>query len=398
MPARLRWVAPLFMVTAAFGGGVFWAVFRGVPGQDWVVFHTAAALARAGDWQTLADPQAFTDTLNRTHAAWFAAPLVFHPWVYPPVTLVLALAFGWLPYPLSLMAFLSVSLSALLAALWPWMPDRKDRALLAGGVLLCPATAFTLGAGQLSFLIAAFVVAGVRWLPSRPALAGAVLGLLCIKPQFAPLIPVALVAGRHWRAVGGAAASVTGLVVLSIVFGGLHPWEDWLRLAFGVNPAQAGLVHAVRIYDQSVHTCLLILGVSSNLAAMGQLLALAISALCVWRAFARPMQAELRLIVLLCATIFGAPHVGGYDHVLVAVACTIALLAGTPGLVVPAAGAWVATLLNPPALVALLGLPVLTVLSALTPLLVAALMGAAVLAGDVAMPARSRRAYRGVRG
>ena len=96
---------------APFGWLLFWAVFHEVPGQDWVVFHTAAARLYAHDLAMLADPRAFTDELNRSHAAWFVHPIsVLHPFIYPPVTLLLAAAFGWLPYLWSLIAFLAVTL------------------------------------------------------------------------------------------------------------------------------------------------------------------------------------------------------------------------------------------------------------------------------------------------
>ncbi len=375
----LRRIVLLLACAAPFGWAMFWAVFHNVPGQDWVVFHTAAGLARARDWRTLADPQAFTDLLNWTHRAWLGAPLKFHPWVYPPVTLVLAAAFGWMSYPWSLAVFLGTSLAALLAALWPWRAEPRERALLIILVLVCPATAFNLGAGQLGFLVAALVTGGVFLLPAQPELAGVLLGLLCLKPQFAPLVPVALLAGRHFRAMAGAAFSAAWLIAMSLALFGTRVWTDWLHLATGANPMRGGLVDAVRIYDQSIHTCLRILGTGELSAGIGQVVALAISAICVWQAFAQPSAPWRRLVVLLCAMIFAAPHVGGYDHVLVAVAAALVLLErpSRPSTLL-AAGAWLATMFNPPALIAVLGMPVLTALSALTPLLVGGLMAVTV--------------------
>ena len=123
-----RRIVLAFACLAPFGWAMFLTVFHNVPGQDWVVFHEAARLARTGDFHTLADPRAFTDLLNWTHRAWFAQPLAFHPWVYPPVALLLALAFGFLPYLASLLAFLAFSGIALLAALWPWARTPPARA------------------------------------------------------------------------------------------------------------------------------------------------------------------------------------------------------------------------------------------------------------------------------
>ncbi len=364
--AQLRPAVLLCACLAPLGWAAFWAVFHTVPGQDWVVFHTAAARLFAGDVAMLSDPLAFTVALNRTHAAWFAQPLLFHPWVYPPVTLLLAAAFGWLPYLASLYGFLAVSCLALLAALWGW-ESRGRRAWLVCGVLACPASAFTIGSGQLSFMVAACVVAGLGWLRARPVCAGLVLSLLCMKPQFALLVPVALLAGRHWRAAASACLGGAMLVAASVAVAGLGAWTAWLHLATGGDPQLGPLIQAVRVYDQSVHRCLEILGAGVTMAGTGQLLAIGIAAVCVGVVFHSRAAPRRQLIVLSCAMVFGAPHVGDYDDVLLALAATLCLLDAR--LTWLAAGLWLSPMLNPPGLVAVLNVRVLTCLSALTPLL-----------------------------
>jgi hypothetical protein len=365
-----RPVVLAFAALAPFGWLLFWAVFHTVPGQDWVVFHTAAALFRAHDLATLADPRAFTDAMNRTHAAWFPKPIsVLHPWVYPPVTMVLALAFGWLPYMASLLAFLGVTIGAMLAALWTWQARLRDKGALLGLVLLCPATAFAIGAGQLSFLIAAAVMAGLRLLDSRPFVAGACFSLLCLKPQFVPLIPVALLAGRHWRAVAGGLAGGAALVAASTAITGAGEWFRWIDLASGRNPLLGRLIDVVRVYDQSVHTCLRTLGFSDGVAGIGQMAAIGAAAVCIAVAFARRTEARHRAIILLLGLVAGAPHVGDYDYLLVAIAAMLILLDAAPRMrweIALAAACWLAPAFNPPALIAALHVPVLTAISALT--------------------------------
>jgi hypothetical protein len=376
--AAHRRVALAFIVAAPFGWLLFWAVFHTVPGQDWVVFHTAASLFRAGDVVTLADPRAFTDAMNRTHAAWFPRPIaVLHPFIYPPVTLLLALAFGWMPYLGSLGSFLGVTMAAMVAALWSWEATLRGRLTLVGFVLLCPATAYIIGSGQLSFLIAAAVLAGMSLLDTRPFVAGLVFSLLCLKPQFVPLIPVALLAGRYWRAIAGGLAGGLLLVVLSAAVVGLGQWTAWIRLATGENPVLGKMIDVVRVYDQSVHTCLRLLGFSDEIAGIGQVLAIVFAALCVFYAFVRRLPLRQRTIVLLLGLVAGSPHVGDYDDILPAIAVLLILLEARR---VPrweaalAASVWLATMFNPPALMAVLGW-VWRDLSALTCALPIALMG-----------------------
>ena len=369
MPSLRR--AILFCACLApLGWALFWAVFHTVPGQDWVVFHTAAARLFAGDLAMLSDPRAFTDEMNRSHAAIFTHPItVLHPFIYPPVTLMLAVAFCWLPYVASLVAFLAVTAALLAAALWRWEPDSRRRVWLAAGVFACPATAYTIGSGQLSFLVVACVLAGMAWLDTRPFLAGLAFSLLCLKPQFVPLIPVALLAGRHWRAIAGGFAGGIGLVLASTAMTGVGAWVAWVRLATGQNPLLGRMIDVVRVYDQSVHTCLRLLGLGEGAAGAGQLAAGALSAACIWIVFARRPAAPLRqrLIVLLCALVFGAPHVGDYDHMLLAVAAVLTMLEGRH--VWLAAFVWLAPMFNPPALIAVIGVPALVWASAMTPLL-----------------------------
>ncbi len=354
---------------APLGWMLFWAVFHTVPGQDWVVFHTAAARLFAGDLTLLSDPRAFTDELNRSHAAIFQRPIALHPFIYPPVTLLLAAVFGWLPYLTSLAVFLATTATLLVAALWQWEATAGRRAWLIAGVFACPATAFTLGSGQLSFLVAACVLAGMAWLEKRPFLAGLVFSLLCLKPQFVPLIPVALLAGRHWRAVAGGFAGGLSLVLVSLAVAGVDAWAAWIRFASGQNLQLGRMIDAVRVYDQSVHTCLRLLGFADGVASAGQLAASVLSAACVWVVFARrhAMPERQRLIVLLCAMVFGAPHVGDYDHVMLAVAAVLTMLESRH--VWLAAFVWLAPMFNPPALIAVIGVPALVWASAMTPLL-----------------------------
>jgi len=69
--------------------------------------------------------------------------------------------------------------------------------------LAFPATIWTIGYGQNAFLTAALLGAGTLLLDGRPAVAGVLLGMLCYKPHFALLVPVALLAGRRWLAIRG---------------------------------------------------------------------------------------------------------------------------------------------------------------------------------------------------
>ena len=383
-PAGLLFCVVLMLIVAPLGWAMFYAVFARFPGQDWVVFHTAAQRFFAGDLGLLLEPHRFTAEINRSHAAWLGAPLEFHPWVDPPPSLLLFLPFGLLPYMVSYWSFLALSAAAMVSALWPWAPTARRRALLFAGVALSPFTAFNIGAGQLGFMITALLVGGVWLMPRRPVLAGLLFSLVALKPTFGLMIPVALLAGRHWRALVSCTAGVIVLCTASVLAFGLDLWGGWFGFVAGFDPRFAGVVDALHRFDQSVFTSLHTLGAAPGMANAAQIGAVLLGVGCVWVAFARPMTRQSRLVVLLCAAMLAGPHVAGYDAVMLAVASTLVLLdvergqAGASMLWLGTA-VWLSAAITPPALIAVLGQPWLTALSACMPLLTAALMIAVLL-------------------
>src|SRR5258706_16321345 len=74
--------------------------------------------------------------------------------------------------------------------------------------LAAPAVFVNAVRGQNGTWTAALCGGGLSLLERRPLLAGGLLGLLIYKPQLGLLIPVALLAGRHWRASKGVAVSL----------------------------------------------------------------------------------------------------------------------------------------------------------------------------------------------
>jgi hypothetical protein len=347
----LRVAAPIMAAAAAIGWALIYLIFRTTPGQDWMVFDTAAKAWLHNDIPLLLNGPRFTAVLNATHP-WLRQPLVFHPWVYPPYTMLLALPFGLLPWWLNYTAFLSLSFAGLVAALRPWAPQ-NHRALSLAAIILCPATAFTLGAGQNSFMSAGLVTAGIWFMHRRPPLAGLLLGLLAFKPQLALLVPVALAAAGAWPAMAYAAATGAALLAASLVIPGTALWAGWLHLFLSGDPAFHQWVNAGRIYGQSVFTCLRLAGLPEAAANAGQLAAILFAAVCVWRAYRARLPEPERLAALLAAMVLAAPHIGDYDALLLGIAATLILAQGAirpfRPLEAPLAVAiWASTAFEPP--------------------------------------------------
>jgi len=191
---------------------------------DFGVFWTAADLAPEHP-ELLYDPEAVTRAQS-----WLAPgddkP---RPWAYPPTTLLLVLPLAWLPFWTSYAVWVAAGLASVLLVTWRWVrpaPGGAGLLLLVG----TPPVLLAAVSGQTTLALAPLVLAGLAQLPRRPVLAGALLGVaLVVKPQLLVLTPVALLAGRHLRALAAALAAALVLVLASVAALGWQPWEDWLR-------------------------------------------------------------------------------------------------------------------------------------------------------------------------
>jgi hypothetical protein len=280
-------------------------------------------------------------------------PEPFPLFPYPPVFLLLVLPFAALPVGWSLAVSQLLSFAGLALAVRRLAPDRSAYVFLVGALMLCPAASNNVLAGQNAFLALALIAGGVLWRRDRPLLAGALLGLLIFKPQYFLLLPVALLAARDWRALTGMALSALLFMAASVALFGPGLWWDWINVY--LHPQHTMAVNATdwgHMWDESVSTCLALLGAPGWLAKTGQGLAMLAAAAAVWRAFRRDQPAEVQLGILLAAALLASPHVSPYDLVFAALgglilAARLGEGARALALIVPLM-AWLAPLYNPP--------------------------------------------------
>ncbi len=305
------WSAVLLVVeliAAAFATlwthGVFTTVQPAT--TDFSSFYAAGRLALGADPALVYDQAAH-------YAAQQAATLpgVEHNvFFYPPVFLLLLAPLARLPYLVgfAVLAGLGLALYLPVGARVLGLPG--VRGLLP--VLAFPSVVWAIGMGQNSLLTAAIFGAGLLLLDRRPVLAGLVLGLLCYKPHFGLLLPVALAAGRHWRAFAAAAFSVAGLVAVTLLLFGWQTWHAYL-LAFA---GSGGVYTSGKVSFGAFVTpfgAALLLGAPPAVAGSVQAVALVLTAgavAWVWHG-AAPLAA--RASVLLAATLLAVPLALFYD-------------------------------------------------------------------------------------
>jgi hypothetical protein len=144
-----------------------------------------------------------------------------HPWPYPPTALLIDLPLARLPYFLSLAAWLAVTLGLYLLVLYRTAPHLLT---MVWGLAFF-GTFQNFYFGQNGFLSAALLGGGLLLLERFPLTGGAVLGLVSYKPHLAALVPLALLAGRRWRALAGTVVSAVGLALASLW---VFPADIWV--------------------------------------------------------------------------------------------------------------------------------------------------------------------------
>ncbi len=189
-------------------------------GADFSYLYAASSLALAGhpvDVYDLSKLQAVERSIFETE--------INMPWHYPPSFLLIILPLSLVPYLYALLLWLFTTLSFYLIAVYRNAPHPLTPWL----TLAFPGTFVNFICGQNGFLSAALLSGGLVLLDSRPLLGGLVLGLMSYKPHLAWLIPLALAAGRHWRALAGASISALASVVVSSLVFGVESWQAFLQ-------------------------------------------------------------------------------------------------------------------------------------------------------------------------
>lgn len=305
---RLRLAAMAVALLFLFIGVVALVTMLGDPYQmDFVSYWAAARLVLQGN-----PAGAYDVTLHRA-VELGAIPLAGAlPFAYPPCFLLVLAPFGLLAYPAAAAAWVLLTFAAYGAALRRWAPDRIWLALSFPPLLVNAIT------GQAGFLTAALFVGGMKLLPKRPFAAGLLLGLLAVKPQLGLLLPLALLAGREWRAIAGAAAAAIGLVLTSLILFGWAPWQAWLGNAGLIaSIASEGLAGWHRM--ASVYGALRFAGLAAAPAWIAHALvalAAAGAACLIWYRTGDP---RAKAAALAAATALASPYLFVYDMLILVV-------------------------------------------------------------------------------
>ncbi len=270
-------------------------------GTDFLAFWGAGHVTLAGD------PAAAYDLAMQERVQTGTGSTGWFAFVNPPPFLFAVAPFGALPFPLAWLAWVIVTF-----ALWAWASIRAFPRLWLL-VLAYPGALIAAGHAQNGLLTGALLVLAAGELARRPALSGAAIGALVIKPHLAVLAPFWFAAGKQWRAFIAAGVFAVGLVGLSwLVFGGATlagyatSWRASSALMVEDNPDF--FLRMTTFYSQ----VRMFVGGDAALAVGGlSALAMIAIALASWRHFAGDARATGAAV--LAATALATPYLFNYD-------------------------------------------------------------------------------------
>lgn len=291
------------------------------PYSDFVSFYAAGDMARSGRAVDVYRPRAHYADEQRIMGKEDAPYAAFF---YPPVFLLACLPLAFFSYAGAAIIWLFAGISAYLAGI-SRIVDRR-LTLLAG--IAAPAAFLNAQYGQNAFFTTGLMGGGLWLIDRKPFRAGLLLGMLCYKPHFGLVLPLALLAGRRWRALAGAAASVALLVAISGAAFGIDAWRGFFSVMdFARDAFAAGKVEFWKF--ATVFASFRLLGADVPLAYAAEVATTAFALAGVVWIWARGVAPWTRNAALVVATMLVAPVFLEYDLLLAILPVLWLVRAGT---------------------------------------------------------------------
>lgn len=281
---------------------------------DFISFFAAGRLADLGTPALAYDP-AHHRAMEQAVFGNAALPYAYF-FFYPPTFLVVCAVLALIPWYLGAFAVWVIATGALfVAALKAILKDWR----LTIAFLSFPAAAATVGIGQNALLTAGLIGFGTYFVDRKPVVAGLLFGALVYKPHLAMMIPVALLAGRNWRAVAAMAASALAVIAVSLAWFGTDTWQAFLAdadaAAASFVSGRVGFAGLVSLFGAAR-----LAGVGAVAAEAIQVVVALAGAAAVAVVWARRRSLPVRALVLIAAGLIAPPVILFYDLLPAAIA------------------------------------------------------------------------------
>lgn len=284
--------------------------------MDFASFWAAAVMALHGNAPAVYDVAAHQIVQDQA-----AAARSFMPFAYPPPFLLALVPFGMPPYGIA-------------AALWViagfglyWASAKGSWPESGWYAAAFPPVLANCMIGQSGLLTGAMFLAGATQFASSPFLSGLLFGCLIVKPQLGILLPIAFLAGGHFRAFAGAALSAVTLLLVAALIYGVETYRAMVDAlpGYSVVAFESDLAWRKMV---SIYASLRLIGVPGPLAWSVQMLVAVLATVTtavVWR---RCSDVGLKLAILFAATALISPYLFVYDLVMLLLPFMVLLLTG----------------------------------------------------------------------
>lgn len=282
-------------------------------GGDFLVFRAGAMARDAAARVSYYDIGPFMQVLRGMYPD--LGPGSF-AWPYPPQMFLLVKPLAGIPFIPGFLLWEGIFLLVFVATLRSIWPNRYGIVFAVAS----PAVFSAIITGQTGLLTGSMLALSAANAERRPWLTGAAAALLTIKPQFGILLPIALVAGRHWRAVAAAAVLCSAVAATSVLVFGFDVWRAFARelVAHGQLLATEGAFPVGKLNTPFGGAA--VLGISHATAMTLQLVATAVLAAFVYLCWRRVAGLELRVATLAAATALATPYGFYYEMPILVVA------------------------------------------------------------------------------
>ena len=328
--ARIRTYSCMFALITLVSMGALFATSNGLLdtmnrpiGTDFAGIWSAGVIGREQGYTASYDYPRH-NALQREIFGKDTLPLGWH---YPPVFMLVIEPLSMLPYLTALVLYQVVGFALYFLTL------RGILRTLPFSDVLWPIAGFTaiwvnLMHAHNGFLTAALFGTGLMLLPTRPIIAGLVMGALCYKPQFGLLIPIALMASGHWRAFAAATVSVLALCAITYLRYGIETWEAFLAYSTFTQQEviEGGTTGWYKM--QTVFASARMWGASVSIAYAAHIAASVAVAVCVFRFWRGSAAYPLKAALLMVGALLVSPYAFDYDLMLLAPALAFLTMHG----------------------------------------------------------------------
>ena len=281
-------------------------------GQDFSQVWVAGKLVNAGLVDRLFSLDAFNDASHRLLERSYPGGI----WSYPPTALLVAAPMALLPYNAAVCVWAAIQAAiCCLTGVLATRP-RLDPARAAMVAITSPALILSCLFGQFSIPVGCLAILAIFLLETRPVLAGVLVGLMAVKPQFGVVPAIVLLAAGEWRAIFAASGTVAAMALGVAALWGVDVWPRFITDTLPAQVANMANLENYRPVAHSVRDCLVLVGVPHDLAMAAQIAAGLLAVVVCVLVVRRDRNPRPRAFVVCVASVLILPYTNIYDQAI----------------------------------------------------------------------------------